>query len=86
MSSRETKPRDLRKYSRNTYLGLGLFGLIIIVIVGNILVRLFYGQDAMRLSISCMAVALLPGVLIILILAVMNWIARRYRDDGSNPG
>jgi hypothetical protein len=77
--------RDLRAYSRSTFIRLGAFGVIIIFVVGNILIRLIYGPDAVRLSLACMSVALIPGVLIIALMALMNWIVKRARSDGSDP-
>jgi hypothetical protein len=79
------KGRDLRVYSRNTFIRLGVFGVVLIFVVGNVLIRLIYGPDAMRLSLTCMSVALLPGLLIIGLMALMNWIVKRAREDGSDP-
>jgi hypothetical protein len=58
---------------------------MIIFIVGNTLIRLIYGPDAVRLSLACMSVALVPGLLIISLMALMNWIAKRARDGESDP-
>lgn len=75
--------RDLRAYSRGTFFRLGIGGLFLIVVVGNLLVWWIYGPDAVRLSLSCMMVALLPAILIILFLTLSGWIVRRKRDDGT---
>ncbi len=74
----------MRAYSRGTFIRLGIFGLLLIFVVGNILVRWIYGPEAFGLSLSCMSVALIPGILITGILALMNRIVRRARDDGSD--
>lgn len=63
---------------------LGAGGLILIFIVGNILIRIFYGPEAVRLSLVCMSVALIPGLLIVLFLALSGWIVKRERDDGTD--
>lgn len=83
MNHKGRKIRDLRAYSRGTFIRLGLFGLLLIFVVGNLLIRWIYGPEAFGLSLSCMSVALIPGLLIIGLLALMNWIVKRARDDGS---
>jgi len=52
-------------------------------VVGNLLVWWIYGPEAVRLSISCMMVALIPGILIVLFLTLTGWIVKRERDDGT---
>lgn len=81
MDKKPRKERDLRAYSRGTFIRLGLFGLILIFVVGNLLIRWIYGPEAFGLSLSCMSVALIPGILIVSILGLMTWIVRRARDD-----
>ena len=83
MNNKGRKIRDLRAYSRGTFIRLGLFGLLLIFVVGNLLIRWIYGPEAFGLSLSCMSVALIPGLLIIGLLALMNWVVKRARDDGS---
>jgi hypothetical protein len=83
MNNKGRKIRDLRAYSRGTFIRLGLFGLLLIFVVGNLLIRWIYGPEAFGLSLPCMSVALIPGLLIIGLLALMNWIVKRARDDGS---
>ena len=82
MKKKEQKVRDLRAYSRGTFIRLGLFGLFIFV-VGNLLIRWIYGPEAFGLSLSCMSVALIPGLMIVGILVLMNWVVKRARDDRS---
>lgn len=77
--------RDMRKYSRDTFIRLGVFGLLLILVVANLLIRWIYGPEAMGLSTSCMLVALIPGVLIGLFLALSSWIVKRARDDETDP-
>jgi hypothetical protein len=81
VSKKNRKIRDLRAYSQGTFFRLGVGGLILIVVVGNILIRLIYGPDAVPLSLSCMFVALIPALLIGLFLAITGWIVKRERDD-----
>ncbi len=77
--------RDMRKYSRDTFIRLGIFGLVLILVVGNLLIRWIYGPEAVGLSTTCMLVALIPGVLIGLFLALSSWVVKRARDDGTDP-
>ena len=84
MENKRRDERDMRAYSRGTFIRLGVFGILLIFVVGNILVRWIYGPEAFGLSLSCMSVALIPGILITGILALMNWLVRRARDDGSD--
>jgi hypothetical protein len=83
MNNKGRKIRDLRAYSRGTFIGLGLFGILLIFVVGNLLIRWIYGPEAFGLSLSCMSVALIPGIMIVGLLALMNWVVKRARDDGS---
>lgn len=83
MKKKEQKVRDLRAYSRGTFIRLGLFGLLLIFVVGNLLIRWIYGPEAFGLSLSCMSVALIPGLMIVGILVLMNWVVKRARDDRS---
>lgn len=62
-------------------LRLVLGGLAIVLIVGNVLIWIFYGGEAVRMSLLCMGVVLVPGLLIAGILAVMGWIVRKERDS-----
>ena len=83
MNNKDRKIRDLRAYSRGTFIRLGLFGMLLIFVVGNLLIRWIYGPEAFGLSLSCMSVALIPGLLIIGLLALMSWVVKRARDDES---
>ncbi len=84
VSAKRRTERDLRQYARGTFIRLGVFGLLLIFIVGNLLIRWIYGPEALGLSISCMSVALLPGLLIVGILALMNWVVKRARKDETD--
>jgi hypothetical protein len=55
--------------------------LVIVVIVGNGLIWLIYGDGAMRMAMICTAIGLAPGLLIVGGLLVMEWIVRRARDE-----
>jgi len=72
--------RDLRAYASGTTLRLVLGGLAIVLIVGNVLIWVFYGRGAVQLSLLCMGVTLLPVLLIAVVLWVMGWIVRKDRE------
>ena len=73
-------PQDLRKYSSQTFKRLIIGGLILLFAVGGALIFQFYGGGAAALSILCLVVGLVPVGLIIVILAVMEWIVERNRQ------
>lgn len=75
------KGRDLRAYASGTTLRLVLGGLALVLIVGNVLIWVFYGRGAVQTSLLCMGVTMLPVLLIALILWGMGWIVRRERDS-----
>jgi len=57
-----------------------LGGLALVLIVGNVLIWVFYGRGAVQMSLLCMGVTLMPGLLIAVVLGVMGWILRKERD------
>jgi len=59
---------------------LVLGGLAIVLIVGNVLIWVFYGNAAAQMSLMCMGVVLIPVLLIAVILWVMGWIVRKERE------
>jgi hypothetical protein len=72
--------RDLRRYTRQTYLRLILGGLFVIFIVGGILIYLDYGRNAAYFGLVCMVVGLLPIILIGLVLLGIERVVRRHYD------
>jgi hypothetical protein len=65
--------RDLREYTKNTQNRL-IFGFLILVfLVGNGLIYVFYGTGAALVGLGCIIAALLPVGIIFLFL----WIAER---------
>jgi hypothetical protein len=72
--------RDLRAYASGTTFRLVLGGLVLVLIVGNVLIWVFYGRGAAQLSLLCMGVTLLPALLIAMVLWVMGRIVRKDRD------
>jgi hypothetical protein len=82
---RPTPPtgQDLRAYARRTQVGLALGGLALLLLVGDGLVWLIYGQEAAGLAVLCSLLGLSPLVLIWLALAGIGWVARWMDRDGG---
>jgi hypothetical protein len=73
--------RDLRRYSRQTNLRLIIGGLLLLFVVGGGLIYIIYGRDAAIFGLLCLAAGLLPVVVIILILRLLEWLAKK-ADSG----
>lgn len=73
--------RDLRRYARQTRtrLLLGLF--LLLFLVGDGLIYVLYGRNAALMGLVCLLGALAPVVLIVIILAIMDWIVKRANPD-----
>lgn len=69
--------RDLRQYASQTSLRLILGVLAITLILGNLLIAIFFGFQAAILSLICMSAALIPVGLICLVLWGIDWLANR---------
>jgi TM2 domain-containing membrane protein YozV len=73
--------RDLRKYVRQTNLRLIAGGLILLFVVGDGLIYLFYGASAAVLGLLCLLAGLTPVVLVTLIILLLDWITKRANHD-----
>lgn len=73
-------PRDLRQYSKQTIQRLITGGLILLFAVGGALIFHFYGGGAAILGTVCLIAGLMPIGIIMIILAVMEWIVERNRE------
>ena len=71
------KPRDLRAYARSTTIRLIAGGLSVLLLVGGGLVYAIYGPAALASAALCIGVGLAPLVLVVLTLAVLEFIRRR---------
>ncbi len=69
--------RDLRRYARQTQIRLILGGILLLFLVGDGLIYIFYGKEAAILAIFCLGLGLSPLVLIGLILFILDWAVRR---------
>ena len=73
--------RDLRRYAHQTRTRL-LTGLFVLVyLVGDGLIYLFYGREAALMGLTCLLGALLPVGIIIFVLAIMDWIVKRANHE-----
>jgi TM2 domain-containing membrane protein YozV len=72
--------RDLRKYARQTNFRLVAGFLLVLFIVGDGLIYLFYGRNAALMGLVCLVAGLTPVILIIGVLWLIDWIARRNRE------
>lgn len=73
--------RDLRKFASQTNTRLALGGLILLFVVGDGLIYLFYGSSAALFGFLCLVAGLLPVVLIWLVLWLLEGIKNRINQD-----
>lgn len=69
--------RDLRKYASQTNIRLILGGILLVFLVGDGLIYLFYGRYAALIGLMCLSIGLMPLVLIWLMLMVLEWITKK---------
>jgi hypothetical protein len=73
--------RDLRNYARQTNIRLIIGFLLVLFIIGDGLIYVFYGRPAAIMGVICLLAGLSPVILIIIALWFIDWIVQR-----SNPG
>jgi hypothetical protein len=69
--------RDLRKYARQTNIRLIAGALLVLFIVGDGLIYMFYGAGAALTGLLCIAGGLVPIVIIYLFLVLLDWVVKR---------
>ena len=69
--------RDLRRYARQTNVRLGGGAVFVLLIVGVGLIYLIYGPGAAVTGLLCLLAGLSPIALILLSLAILDWINQR---------
>lgn len=69
--------RDLRKYARQTNIRLAGGAVLVLLIVGVGLIYWIYGPGAALSGLLCLLAGLSPIVLIIVALAILDWIGQR---------
>lgn len=74
----KTNPiRDLRQYSKQTYVRLVIGGLLVLLFIGDGLIYYFYGREAAITGVICIFLGLVPVLGIGLFLLIIEWIVRR---------
>jgi len=69
--------RDLRDYARQTTIRLIIGGIFLLFIVGDGLIYWIYGPSAALTGLLCLGAGLFPILLIMIILSLLDWIAKR---------
>lgn len=75
------KPRDLRRYARQTNYRLLVGGIALLYLVGGGLIYWFYGPSALVSGLVCMTTAITPLLIIYIFLAAMGWLAKKANDE-----
>ncbi len=73
--------RDLRRYARQTHLRSLIGFVLLLLLVGDGLIYLFYGRGAAVMGLLCLGAGLAPLVLIAVLLWGMDWFVRRARQE-----
>ena len=73
--------RDLRQYSKQTNIRLIIGFLLILFILGDGMIYLFFGKGAAIMGIICLLAGLIPIILIIFALWIIEWIAHRNNPE-----
>lgn len=69
--------RDLRKYAQQTNVRLIVGALLVLFLIGDGLIYLFYGLGAALTGLLCLAGGLLPIFLIYLFFLLLDWVVKR---------
>lgn len=72
--------RDLRRYARQTTTRLIIGAILLLFIVGDGLIYVFYGRNAALMGLLCLMVGLSPLGLIGLALWAIGWVAKRANE------
>ena len=73
--------RDLRRYARQTNVRLFAGFLLILMILGDGLIYVYYGPQAAILGLTCILFGLAPLVIIWIALWIIELIVRRANPD-----
>jgi hypothetical protein len=72
--------RDLRCYGKQTNFRLIIGFTLLLFIVGDGLIYLFYGQGAALMGLLCLVGVSVPLALILIALWVIDWVAKQSSD------
>ena len=73
--------RDLRKYARRTNFRLILGFIFLLLLVGDGLIYLIYGQGAALMGLLCILGGMIPIVAIIVLFFVMERVVKRANEE-----
>jgi hypothetical protein len=73
--------RDLRQFARQTNIRLIIGFILLLFIIGDGLIYLFFGQQAALMGVICLMAGLSPVILIIFALWFIDWIVQK-----NDPG
>jgi TM2 domain-containing membrane protein YozV len=73
--------RDLRKYARQTNIRLAIGAVLLLFILGDGLIYIFYGGGAALTGILCLLGGMIPVVLVVLVLILFEWIQKHADHD-----
>ncbi len=73
--------RDLRKYARQTNVQLAVGAFLLLFVIGDGLIYLFYGGGAAVFGLLCLLGGMVPVVLVVLVLLLFDWIQKRANRD-----
>ena len=68
---------NLRRHSRQTQFRLIVGFILLVFLLGDGLIWLFYGRNAMLFGLLCLGAAMIPVVLVGLILWFLEWLVKR---------
>jgi len=69
--------RDLRKYARQTAVRLIVGALLILFIIGDGLIYIFYGRNSAIMGLLCLLAGLTPVALTLFALLMLDWVAKK---------
>jgi len=73
--------RDLREYTKQTNVRLGIGAALLLLIIGAGLIWFIYGFGAAMMGLLCLLGALVPISLILFSLQILDWITKRANRD-----
>jgi hypothetical protein len=76
-----SQERDLHKYARTTQRWLIAGVLMIVFLIGDGLIFLVYGKEAGWMALICTGLGLIPALLIVGVLGLFGWFARRMNSE-----
>lgn len=69
--------RNLREYAANTTVRLIVGALALLFVVGLGLIYIIYGPNAAILGFLCLIAGIVPILLVLAVLALLEWISKR---------